>query len=191
MAQLSCCPAQLFPQVLLWRRRELGTLQRSGASLGLESRHRPSPIGRCHAHCSRWRGLFTDGESRRNRHSQDRDARAQSVLAGQETFKNCGNCEKCIRTQLNFLAAGVSHAPCFDFAFDTGNIASIPLPSDVQYAELLSIYKYAETHGVTGDWMSMLRARLDAYRPPRQWPKLLEKCKRKARSIIRHMSRAA
>lgn len=110
---------------------------------------------------------------------------------GHETFKNCGHCEKCIRTQLNFLAAGISHAPCFDLPFDTEKISSVPLPSDVQYAELLSICKYAEAHGVTGHWMHMLRARLDAYRPPRQWPKLLEKCRRKALSIIRHMNKMA
>jgi len=90
---------------------------------------------------------------------------------GQETFKNCGNCEKCIRTQLNFLAAGVSHAPCFDFAFDTGNIASIPLPSDVQYADSFPSTSMRNARG-DGRLDEHAQARLDAYRPPRQWPKL-------------------
>ena len=84
---------------------------------------------------------------------------------GKETFKNCGACEKCIRTQLNFLAAGMSHAPCFDAPFDTAKISSIALRNDVQCAELMSIYKYAAAEGRDEPWMHLLKARLDAYRP--------------------------
>ncbi|MGC2656554.1 MAG: hypothetical protein WA324_01160, partial [Bryobacteraceae bacterium] len=43
---------------------------------------------------------------------------AKVCWEGTETYKNCGVCEKCVRTQLNFLAAGEPMPACFDAPLD-------------------------------------------------------------------------
>ena len=85
---------------------------------------------------------------------------------GKELHKNCGVCEKCIRTQANFLAVGVTHPACFDAPLDPRQIKTMSLSDDVLCAELESIIVYAKTRGVTGKWLQSLQARVRAYRSP-------------------------
>jgi hypothetical protein len=90
---------------------------------------------------------------------------------GKEFHKNCGVCEKCIRTQANFLAVGVTHPTCFDAPLAPQQITTMPLRGDAYCAELESIIAYAEARGVTGKWLHSLRARVRAYRSP-AWRRL-------------------
>jgi hypothetical protein len=71
---------------------------------------------------------------------------------GKEPHKNCGVCEKCIRTQANFLAVGVTHPACFDAPLDPRQIKTMSLSDDVLCTELESIIAYAKTQGITGKW---------------------------------------
>lgn len=82
---------------------------------------------------------------------------------GADPDRNCGQCEKCLRTKLNFLAVGISHPACFDEGLDIGRIAQIPLSNKVQLAELKSIYRYAQAHHVSADWVDKLKQRIDVY----------------------------
>jgi hypothetical protein len=92
---------------------------------------------------------------------------------GTDASKNCGVCEKCIRTQANFLAVGVTHAPCFDKPFDTKQIETMNLRNEVQCGEMASIYNYTRKHGITGEWIHMVKGRIDRYRhPPGNFSKL-------------------
>jgi hypothetical protein len=85
---------------------------------------------------------------------------------GKEYDKNCGDCEKCIRTQANFLAVGVTQPPCFDAPLNLRQIKTISLTSDLACAELESIIAYAQAKGITGKWLQSLQARVRAYRSP-------------------------
>ena len=44
---------------------------------------------------------------------------------GDDPGKNCGVCEKCVMTRLNFLAAGIRNAPCFDTPLTPELIANL------------------------------------------------------------------
>jgi hypothetical protein len=85
---------------------------------------------------------------------------------GQDTFRNCGICEKCIRTQLNFRAVGVEHAPCFDRPLDSRLIETMNLRNDAQANELKSIYAYARKAGIDAGWVETLGWRIDKYDNP-------------------------
>jgi hypothetical protein len=75
---------------------------------------------------------------------------------------NCGDCEKCIRTRLNFLAAGVGSPGCFTRPLDLDSIRHIPLRIDLQLSELKGIVRYAKKHGASGRWLHLLEKRIAA-----------------------------
>jgi hypothetical protein len=75
--------------------------------------------------------------------------------------RNCSVCEKCVRTQLNLLAAGITSAPCFDRFVDLRGIRHLPIRSDLALAELRSIVKYGEQHRIDEEWFRVLRQRFN------------------------------
>ncbi len=75
---------------------------------------------------------------------------------GPTTGKNCGKCEKCIRTQLNFLAAGVEPL-CFDSRPTAAQVRSIKTRNNLQLDHLKDIYKAARERGINEPWVSALR----------------------------------
>ena len=80
---------------------------------------------------------------------------------GADQGTNCGQCEKCIRTQLNFLAAGAkTMPPCFPGELDINRIRDIKISNIAQWAELASIAAYAEARKVTAPWCSLLKERI-------------------------------
>ena len=85
---------------------------------------------------------------------------------GLDADRNCGRCEKCVRTQLNFLAWGWRIPPCFDEPLDLRRIASIRLQNNFQCEDLRTIYDYALARGMNEPWMEILKERLDRYKPP-------------------------
>jgi hypothetical protein len=101
--------------------------------------------------------------------------------AGAIPGRNCGVCQKCIRTRLNFLAAGISDHQCFDTPFDLSLINSLPIATDVQYRDLSEIVDYAEQHGKTGEWLSLLHRRLRKWRLRSMSARLLKSF----RSVVR------
>jgi uncharacterized protein YfkK (UPF0435 family) len=58
--------------------------------------------------------------------------------------RNCGHCEKCIRTKLNFLAAGVVLPECFEEELTELNISSLTVSNNAQFNELKSILDYVD-----------------------------------------------
>lgn len=79
---------------------------------------------------------------------------------GTEPDRNCGRCEKCVRTRLNLLAAGLAGNECFDAPLDLADIRRIPIRTTGQLNELISILEFAREHGVAGDWVAPLRRRV-------------------------------
>ncbi|HVJ32049.1 MAG TPA: hypothetical protein VND94_02945 [Terriglobia bacterium] len=82
---------------------------------------------------------------------------------GKETHRNCGICEKCVRTRLNYLAVGIADPACFDTPFDLATVKAINLRNDAQCAELISIATYAKAKGIEAPWLKALEARIRRY----------------------------
>ena len=74
--------------------------------------------------------------------------------------RNCGECEKCVRTRLNFLAVGVDNPPCFETPFDISMIDHIQPINEVQVDELRSIIAYASSNSVEAEWVGRLTDKL-------------------------------
>jgi len=70
---------------------------------------------------------------------------------------NCGTCEKCVRTRLNFKAAGVDSPSCFTGEITPGQICMIRFCNDSQRAGFRSILAYAETHALRGEWLDAIK----------------------------------
>ncbi len=81
---------------------------------------------------------------------------------GGEPDRNCGHCEKCLRTKLNFLAAGSGIPQSLGAELDIAEIATIRLESDVQRLDLEQIVSQALARGLSDPWVAALQARLAA-----------------------------
>jgi hypothetical protein len=76
---------------------------------------------------------------------------------GREGDRNCGRCEKCVRTFLNFKAAGVESPECFEAAPTSGDIRWMRAGTSTRFYGILEILEYAESHGRSGSWVGDLR----------------------------------
>ena len=72
---------------------------------------------------------------------------------GFDKTKNCGVCEKCIRTRLNFEAVGVSDPACFSQSFDPTISKKIKVRNSAQLRELESIVSFARRRGIKSQWV--------------------------------------
>ena len=72
--------------------------------------------------------------------------------------KNCGRCEKCIRTQLNFLACGHAIPHCFP---ENNNLIAALKKITPKHPGILSdwqqIYDYASAHGINERWLAEVK----------------------------------
>ena len=74
---------------------------------------------------------------------------------GPITGENCGRCEKCIRTKLNFMASK-QEPLCFDGKPTRGQILGLAARNPVQLAFLREILATARTNGIDEPWVSSL-----------------------------------
>ncbi|NCC04167.1 MAG: hypothetical protein EOM37_09030 [Proteobacteria bacterium] len=70
---------------------------------------------------------------------------------GLDLYKNCGKCEKCMRTLLNFMAVGVENPACFEEPLNIKNISGLKIHNETQLNELKSILEYATTKGKSAE----------------------------------------
>ena len=83
---------------------------------------------------------------------------------GKDQFKNCGSCEKCVRTQLNFWANGVKTIPCFEDPLNENLILDLQIRNQAQFNEFTQILDYARLQGLAGQpWARKLERRLRFY----------------------------
>jgi hypothetical protein len=85
---------------------------------------------------------------------------AKVCWEGLDRGANCGRCEKCVRTRLNFIAIGVDAPACFDTPIEVDMIESLEVRSQLHLNELTSILDYADRHGRTSPWLEQLRHRI-------------------------------
>lgn len=78
---------------------------------------------------------------------------------GPMTGRNCGVCEKCIRTKLNFLATGQAVPPALG-SLGPNQIAGLKAYNPVQVAYLDDIVETALKNGIEAPWVNQLRRRI-------------------------------
>lgn len=69
--------------------------------------------------------------------------------------RNCGKCEKCLRTQFNFLVSGLPIPKSFPEG--QPNVGKVTFKNDVVRGEWLEIYEVAQKHCQQEAWMPELR----------------------------------
>jgi len=79
---------------------------------------------------------------------------------GPDPDRNCGQCEKCMRTRLGLRAAGLENPACFDTPMDIQAISRIRIANHVQHEELRAIVTYARARDLQGEWLERLDRRL-------------------------------
>jgi hypothetical protein len=79
---------------------------------------------------------------------------------GGRQYENCGSCEKCLRTRLNFAAAGNDQPACFPARLKTSMLRTLRARSTVQIAELESILAYAKRRELYYPWLKTLRRQI-------------------------------
>lgn len=120
-----------------------------------------------------WFELITDGEGfgRADKIAALRDepealADIKVCWAGGDPSRNCGRCEKCVLTRLNFLAAGMPDPPCFDDPLTLDHLAQLPIHTLESSQDLFrSGLQELEARGVTGPVVDLLRKRLSRVPP--------------------------
>ena len=86
---------------------------------------------------------------------------------GQDQSRNCGECEKCVRTKMNLKACGIDDPACFAHPLTEREILGIRLGSKTELVELKRIVAFCEARGIDGPWVQALRRRVArGLRPP-------------------------
>jgi hypothetical protein len=75
---------------------------------------------------------------------------------GEEKDRNCGHCEKCIRTILNFRSIGLSLPECFEHDVSDNQIINLKRLNAVQIAYLEQILKTAKAASIRQSWVTAL-----------------------------------
>jgi hypothetical protein len=75
---------------------------------------------------------------------------------GPSPGSNCGRCEKCIRSQLNFLAIGQPVPPAFPVTASLRDIARLLVPAEAQLVGLTDVLAVARANGITAPWTRAL-----------------------------------
>ena len=70
---------------------------------------------------------------------------------------NCGTCEKCVRTWLNFKAVGIDNPSCFTGEITPDQIRLIRFGDESQRAGFRSLLAYADSHSLRGDWLDAMK----------------------------------
>lgn len=75
---------------------------------------------------------------------------------GPSTGRNCGRCEKCVRTILNFRAVGAPSPKAFPADVTDQQIRNLRVRNDVQLQYLADIAHVARASGIAGSWLAEL-----------------------------------
>jgi hypothetical protein len=79
---------------------------------------------------------------------------------GPNPCENCGLCEKCIRTRLNFAAAGHEEPGCFRGRFERKMLRKLRISLPIHVVELEGILTYVRRRGLSYPWVGALQRRI-------------------------------
>lgn len=92
-------------------------------------------------------------------------AKLKVCWEGENQSVNCGKCEKCIRTQLNFLANGLENPACFPNPLKLVDIESLNLRNALQLSEVQTILDFVNSHFlVEPEWAGVLSSKIERTR---------------------------
>jgi len=83
---------------------------------------------------------------------------------GERRDRNCSECEKCVRTMYNFLAAGLPVPPCFDRTPTVALLERIRLHSPILAEEWAQLLLVAQRNGIGAKWVDVARRKVVRYR---------------------------
>lgn len=103
---------------------------------------------------------------------------------GKQKDRNCGRCEKCVRTVLNFRVAGAGLPACFEREVSDAQVAGIHSIGPSQIIELEQILAAARSSGIAASWVDALEVSIERNRQGRAGRQtLLQKVKRVAQML--------
>ncbi len=113
---------------------------------------------------------------------------------GEQKDRNCGRCEKCIRTVLNFRAVGLGLPECFEQDVNNRQILSLKGLNSVQIAYLDEILSTARAASISDSWVTTLEKCIEQNRKATNGRQgLLQRIRKKValRSRLRKLMSAA
>jgi hypothetical protein len=117
-------------------------------------------------------------------------ARLRVCWEGPITGGNCGHCEKCIRTKLNFMANGFEPL-CFDDRPTQLEILRLTTRNAAQLALLKELVASAKKNGVTDRWTTSLKLAIAKNRLALPTRSLQARVSRKLRSLSRRIAQVS
>lgn len=92
---------------------------------------------------------------------------------------NCGHCEKCYRTRLNFYVVGQTEPLCFDTPIDFKQLGRIKFNREGKLKQLKSIYDYVIQKDIKQAWVTYLKYIIIKnyilyHSPPKLWLRKLK-----------------
>lgn len=87
--------------------------------------------------------------------------------AGGEHDRNCGHCEKCVRTRLNFIISGLTNPHCFNSPLESSSFKSIVLGSEGARSEWKLIHKQVIETRRGLEWLTQVEQVLKRKSSPR------------------------
>jgi len=105
--------------------------------------------------------------------------------AGEVLDRNCGACEKCVRTLLNFRVFGVDNPACFDNSLTPELISTLEFRNDAIRNEFASILLAAHARGVDEWWTRQLAKQLHVAQQPSVITKVRRNIRRKVEATRR------
>lgn len=98
---------------------------------------------------------------------------------------NCGRCEKCLRTVLNFRVHGLPGPASLPGTVTAAQVEAIDFDAGARRGEWSTLLAAADTHGVTEDWVAVARRKLA--RPVARHGLLWRGCQYVAALLERHL----
>lgn len=71
--------------------------------------------------------------------------------------RNCGRCEKCVRTRLNFRVAGLPHPACFDGPLRDSEIHGLRVKG-AQLQAMRNLLRSAQAAGIQDSWVAAVKS---------------------------------
>jgi len=94
-----------------------------------------------------------------NEHSKDLKY-LRVCWAGAQQDRNCGKCEKCLRTRMNFAGVGNRSPECFDTPFDDEMLKGFRPDIHLHLKEVEGVMRYLDKHGDQNGLKAKLRKTL-------------------------------
>jgi hypothetical protein len=109
--------------------------------------------------------------------------------AGEQLGSNCGKCEKCVRTQLEFMALGAVDLSCFDYEIRRGDVENMVISNEIQKSYLVEVLELARKRGVSAWWVCELENVVKRYESRGEQPGLKKNTLRLLLSLLKERTK--